>query len=67
MTSLHLLVALPALRGTLCARLRVCHATIPGRAYSKHPAGLLIIFLHSSLTNPSHCCDHQADPLIQSP
>ena len=29
--------------------------------------GFLVIFLHSSFTNSSHCYYHQDDPLIQSP
>jgi hypothetical protein len=67
MTCLHLLVAdlhqaeLCMLGGKFVVRPSLI------RTYLKHLAGLLVILLHSSLTNSSHCCDHQADPWIQSP
>jgi|KBSSwiStaDraftv2_1062776.scaffolds.fasta_scaffold337202_2 hypothetical protein len=67
MTSLHLLVA------DLCyAELCVlgCKFVVrPSqvRAYRKRLAGFLVVLLHSSITNSSHCCYHQDDPLIQSP
>ena len=37
------------------------------RAYPKHQWSFLVMLLHSSITNSSHCCYRQDDPLIQSP
>ena len=64
MTSLHLLVA-----DVRHAELRLlgCQLVMRQsqvRAYPKHLAGFLVILLHSSSTNSSHCCYHQDDPLI---
>ena len=43
--------------------LRQCHV----RAYPKHLMGFLLIILHPSITNSSHCCFRRDHPLIQSP
>jgi hypothetical protein len=67
MTSLHLLVA-DLRHAELCVL--GCKFVVrqpPVRAYPKHLAGFLVIILHSSITNSSHCCYRQDNPLIQSP
>ena len=67
MTSLHLLVAYLR-HAELCALGRKCVVRQDQvRAYPKHLAGFLVILLHSWVTNCSHRCSHQDDPLIQSP
>lgn len=58
-TSLRLLVANLRPRGTLCARLQVCCATVHVRAYPKHLAGLPR--RHSTFFN------HEFFPLLLSP
>ena len=66
MTSLHLLVA-DLRHAELCVlRGKVCGATVPGSCLPE-AAGALLAPSRSSNTNPSHCCYHQDDPLIQSP
>jgi hypothetical protein len=57
---------------TCITRSSVCSAAslscdLRGSRLPEALAGFLVILLHSWVTNSSHCCYHEDDPLIQSP
>ena len=67
MTNLHLLVT-DLRHAELCVLgCKFVVRQYQVRAYLKHLPGFLVMLLHSSITNSSHCSYHQDDPLIQSP
>lgn len=61
MTNLHLLVT-ELRHAELCVLgCKFVVRQYQVRAYPKPPAGLLVMLLHSSITNSSHCCYRQDD------